>query len=69
MISRALVALGLLILLVDCLDFTVTGVALIGAVVVGAGWVLNHLYGWLVADDETAAIYAAIDEELERRGL
>lgn len=59
MIARLLIALGLLLLVVDCADFTVTGLAIVAVLVMAAGWWLNQALGrarrHLAALDATVA--------------
>jgi len=45
MIARLLIVLGLFVLIVDCADFTVTGVALVGVLLMALGWWLNQALG------------------------
>lgn len=45
MIARLLILVGLAILIADCADFTVTGRAIIAALVIALGWLLNQKFG------------------------
>jgi hypothetical protein len=71
MVARVLIVLGLLLLGFDCADFTVSGIALLGAVLIGLGWWVNRTFArdrW-IADPVLSAQLAAVDEELDAREL
>lgn len=59
MIARLIILIGLALLVIDCADFTVTGLAIIAALVIAFGWWLNQELGrarrHLAALDATVA--------------
>ena len=66
MIARLLIGLGLIVLTLDVADLKLTGLTLLAAALMAAGWLVN--VEW-VADEETSARLAAVDAELEANGL
>lgn len=60
MITRLLILLGLALVVVDCIDFTVGGLALLGAVAIAIGWWLNRAFGR--TREQLAALDAAAAE-------
>ena len=60
MIAIALIIIGLVVLLADCLDLNVTGVAVVGVIIMALGWWLNQALGR--ARRHVAAIDELVDE-------
>lgn len=69
MIARALIVIGLAVIVVDLASGTAhtpTGVSLLGLALIALGLWVNRCFGiTLFADEETAAYYAHADFEIE----
>lgn len=70
MIARALIFLGLVLLAIDTARLTITGVALLGAVLIAVGLILAGALtrGFWVADEPADAPASRLDV-LDGRGL
>jgi len=67
MTARVLVAAGLALLAFDAADFTITGIAVLGALIIVIGAWVGGLFtreAW-ICDDETSTRCAAIDAQLD----
>lgn len=69
--DRLVIVAGLFVMAIDVTQLKITGVALLGAVLVGIGLWMGGFFTrefWL-ADDETGARFAAIDDDVDRLAL